>query len=328
MTIRSIAARGARWFGLVGAVLLFACSSSGPAPMVSPSMEAGAGHTPEAGGSDAGSGDESAAVPAPGSDASLPPDGNIGPSSEAAAPGEVDAAEPADAPANGASDSAPANGTSDSAPATDGPVFTGMAKIMVVGSSNESGTCWRAFLWQKMHMAGMNFSFVGGDVVGPVCPGVATYEKNCQASPGTIVTGIPTATFHSWFMANPPDIVLQHIGGADLMQGITPAKVIMAYTTIVQQARLVNPKVIFLVGFHIPDKGCANCMADVMALNAAIPPWAAQITTAESPVQFVDIYTGLDLTTDFNADGVHLNNMGSEVVSDRFLAALTPILKH
>jgi hypothetical protein len=217
---------------------------------------------------------------------------------------------------------------SDAGVARDASVFSGMAKIMVLGSSNESATCWRAFLWQKLRSGGItNFDFVGSQIVGPDC-GVAGYTKACEARGGTIVTGISAATFHSWFAANPPDIVLQHIGGADLMSNIAAADVIKSYSVIVEQARAVNPKVIFLVAQHTPQDpaGCANCIADVMALNSAIPGWAAQTTTAQSPVSVVDLYTGLDLVTDFS-DRVHLNVSGSQKVSDRWLVPLQPILK-
>ena len=217
---------------------------------------------------------------------------------------------------------------SDAGGAHDASVFSGMAKIMVLGSSNESATCWRAFLWQKLRSAAItNFDFVGSQIVGPDC-GVAGYTKACEARPGTIVTGISAATFHGWFAAHPPDIVLQHIGGADLMANISAADVIKAYSVIVEQARAVNPNVIFVVAQHTPQDpaGCGTCIADVMALNSAIPGWAAQATTTRSPVSVVDLYTGLDLVTDFS-DRVHLNVSGSEKVSDRWLAALQPILK-
>jgi acyl-CoA thioesterase I len=210
----------------------------------------------------------------------------------------------------------------------DAPVFNGVVNIMVLGSSNESQTCWRAFLWQKLRADGITrFDFVGSQVVGPDC-GVPGYDKACEASPGTIVTSLPASTFHGWFAANPPDIVLQHIGGADLMDAnVPPTDVIKTYSVIVEQAREVNPKVIFFVAQHTPQDpvGCSNCLAQVMALNALIPGWAVQTTTAESPISVVDLYTGLDLTTDFS-DRVHLDTAGSEIVAGRWLTALLPIL--
>jgi hypothetical protein len=218
-------------------------------------------------------------------------------------------------------------GGSDASASGNGPLFSGVANIMVLGSSNESQTCWRAFLWQKLRSDGItNFKFVGSQVVGPDC-GVPGYDMACEARPGTIVTSVSASTFHGWFAANPPDIVLQHIGGADLMSNIAPSAVIMTYSVIVEQARAVNPKVIFIVAQHTPQDpaGCTDCLAQVMALNAMIPGWAAQTTTAQSPVSVVDLFTGLDIVADFS-DRVHLNTAGSEIVSDRWLAALLPIL--
>jgi len=207
-------------------------------------------------------------------------------------------------------------------------VFTGVAKIMVLGSSNEAITCWRALLWQKLGANGiMNFDFVGSQNVGPDC-GVAGYDKDCEARSGTIVTSISADTYHGWFAAHPPDIVLMHNGGADLMANIPAPDVIKAYSVIVEQARTVNPKVIFFVAQHTPQEptGCTDCRADVIALNAAIPGWAMQTTTPQSPVSPVDLFTGLDITTDFS-DRVHLNTSGSEKVSDRWLAVLLPLFK-
>jgi hypothetical protein len=73
------------------------------------------------------------------------------------------------------------------------------------------------------------------------------------------------------------------------MNNISAAKVIQAHSIIVAQA--VNPNVIFLVALHTPQDptGCGTCIADVMALNGAIPGWAAQTTTSQSPVSVVDL---------------------------------------
>jgi lysophospholipase L1-like esterase len=65
---------------------------------------------------------------------------------------------------------------------------------------------------------------------------------------------------------------------------------------------------------------------DVMALNAAMVPWAAGITTPTSPVELVDLFTGINTQTDMS-DGVHLNNAGSEIVAERWFNALQPILQ-
>jgi hypothetical protein len=223
-------------------------------------------------------------------------------------------------------DSAP--GPADTGPAGDGGGLPGVVKMMVMGSSNETSTCWRAFLWQKLRAAGVtSFDFVGGQMDGPNC-GVPGYDRDDESRPGTIVSEITAAQYASRFRAHPPDIVLVHFGGADILQGIAPDKVIPGYTLMVMQGRAVNPRIRFLVAEHTPmtPASCPRCPTTVPELNAATVKWAQQISTPESPVSSVDLFTGLDPGTD-TSDRVHLNNDGSQKVADKWLAALLPILK-
>jgi hypothetical protein len=224
-----------------------------------------------------------------------------------------------DAASDAATQGPPADGAIEHVP------FTGTVKIMVVGSSNEESTCWRAFLWQKLRAAGItNFDFVGRNNAGPDC-GVPGYDKDSEAHGGTVVENITADAWLTTYKANPPDIILQHNGGADLLDGLPYMNVIKAYTLSVTQARMVNPRVIYLAAQHTPQ-GTATDVKNVITLNAAMIPWAAGITTADSPVLLVDLFTGIDQKTDMS-DGTHLNISGSEKVSDRWLAALLPILK-
>jgi len=207
-------------------------------------------------------------------------------------------------------------------------VFTGTAKIMVVGSSNELITCWRAFLWQKLQGAEIkNFDFVGGVSSGPDC-GVAGYDKDLQAMSGIIISNLPASTYQGWFSAHPPDIILMHFGGADLLANMSVDGVLKAYSLALAQARMVNPKVRLIIAQHTPEKssGCQACDASVLELNADIVTWAVANNTAESPVTSVDLFTGLVPATDLS-DGVHLNEAGSQKVSDRWFAALKPLFK-
>lgn len=221
--------------------------------------------------------------------------------------------------------SAPTGGTGGSGGA--GPLM-GTPAIMVLGSSNELITCWRAFLWQKLQAAQiMNFDFVGGVTDGPDC-GVAGYDKDLQAKSGIIISNLPASQYADWFTAHKPDIILMHFGGADILQNMPVDGVMKAYTTALEQARLVNPKVRLFIAQHTPQAAntCNNCDANVQALNAAIATWAPEHNTADSPVVAVDLYTGLVTATDFS-DGVHLNEAGSQKVSDRFFAVLKPLFK-
>jgi hypothetical protein len=205
---------------------------------------------------------------------------------------------------------------------------TQTAKIMVVGSSNELITCWRAFLWRELEAADIkNFDFVGGVTSGPDC-GVPGYDEDLQAQSGIIVSNLPASTYAGWFKAHPPDVILMHFGGADLLANMPIAGVMNAYSLALAQARIVNPHVRFFIAQHTPEDetGCTNCKVTVVELNADIVTWATQNTTLESPVTSVDLYTGIDPATD-ESDGVHLNDAGSQIVADRWFAAIEPLFK-
>ncbi|HTM43448.1 MAG TPA: hypothetical protein VL137_00760 [Polyangiaceae bacterium] len=192
--------------------------------------------------------------------------------------------------------------------------------IMVLGSSNEIGTCWRAFLWQKLQMANItNVDFVGGVTTGPDCA-VPGYDKDLQAQNGNMVSDLTANDFAGWFTAHPPLIILEHFGGADILSGRPVDGVIAGFTLALQQARMVNPHVHFMAGLHTPQT------ADVQPLNAAAVIWAAQNTTPESPVTTVDLYSIIDPATDL-PDGVHLNDMGSMKVAGAWFDALQPLFQ-
>src|SRR4051812_25542414 len=70
---------------------------------------------------------------------------------------------------------------------------------------------------------------------------------------------------------------------------------------------------------------CATCPADVVALNNAIPGWAAGLTTAQSPITVADLWTGFDAVAD-TVDGVHPNDGGFQKMADRWYPALTQAL--
>jgi len=194
-------------------------------------------------------------------------------------------------------------------------------RILIIGSSNEIGTCWRAFLWKKLRDAGLaNIDFVGGVSQGPDC-GVVGYDKDMQGENSNLVTNWTMSDIAGWFTTNKPDIVLLHVGGADVLQALPVAGIISNYGVALEQARRVTPDVEFMNAQHTP---MTRAVEDTKALNAAIVAWAAQNTTVQSPITPVDLYTGLDPGID-TRDGTHLNDVGAEKVADRFFMALMPL---
>lgn len=70
----------------------------------------------------------------------------------------------------------------------------------------------------------------------------------------------------------------------------------------------------------------ADVTARAEAGGERIPGWAAQISTTQSPVSAVDLFTIINPPVD-QSDRVHLNNSGSQKVADTFLALLLPLFK-
>jgi cellulase/cellobiase CelA1 len=83
-----------------------------------------------------------------------------------------------------------------------------------------------------------------------------------------------------------------------------------------------------LVAQIIPmnPSSCATCAPGVVALNNAIPGWAAGKTTAQSPIVVVDQWTGFDTVADTIGDGVHPNDSGFQKMADRWYPPLTQFL--
>jgi hypothetical protein len=307
--------------GLTVLLPLAACSNATPSSGTSGGAgTTGAGGTAETAGATGAAG----ATTGGGTTGAAGDSGAAGNAGATGAAGTTGAAGATGAAGSGAAGTTGAAGASAPDASTDSGVpivpfpSTQTVKMMVVGSSNEIGTCWRAYLWQELHTNAItNFDFVGQQSGGPSCTVVGWNDTQLQAMSGIIITNITTATYLSWFMANPPDIILMHFGGADLLAAMPIDGVMKSYGRALDAARMVNPKVVLLIAQHTPEG-----KDTVPTLNADIAAWAPTVSTAASPVIAVDLYTGM-LPSDFS-DGVHLNQQGSMKVADRWYKALAP----
>ena len=70
---------------------------------------------------------------------------------------------------------------------------------------------------------------------------------------------------------------------------------------------------------------CGGCGKRVIKFNKRIPEWAASKSTAQSPIEVVDQWTGFSTSTD-TYDGVHPNDSGDQKLSDKWYPALTAFL--
>ncbi|GIJ46310.1 hypothetical protein Val02_31960 [Virgisporangium aliadipatigenens] len=211
------------------------------------------------------------------------------------------------------------------APARTAP--TDPVRIVPLGDSiTGSPGCWRALLWNRLQSAG----YTGADFVGTLPPqgcGVA-HDGDNEGHGGYLATNIANQNLlPGWLSATDPDVVLMHLGTNDVWSNIAPAAILSAFTTLVNQMRAANPDMRVLVAQIIPmnPATCAECGARTVAFNAAIPAWAAGLSTARSPIVVVDQWSGFSTATD-TYDGVHPNASGDQKMSDRWYPPLRTVL--
>ncbi|MGP3971021.1 SGNH/GDSL hydrolase family protein [Streptomyces sp. 6N223] len=201
-------------------------------------------------------------------------------------------------------------------------------RIMPLGDSiTGSPGCWRALLWQDLVDAGYaGIDFVG-TLAGQGC-GFA-YDGENEGHGGILATNMADQNqLPAWLSATNPDVVLMHLGTNDVWSARSTDTILAAYTTLVEQMRAHNPRMEILVAQIIPmdsAQSCATCAEGVVDLNAAIPDWAASLSTEASPVTVVDQWTGFDTATD-TYDGVHPNDAGNRKIADAWYPSLTEAL--
>ena len=194
-------------------------------------------------------------------------------------------------------------------------------RIMALGDSiTGSPGCWRAVLWQMLPAAKVDF-------VGTLPPQGCgfTYDGENEGHGGYLVTNVASQNLLvGWLAATHPDVVMMHFGTNDVWSNIPTSTILAAYTTLVGQMRASKAGMRILVAQIIPmnPSTCAECAARVVNLNAAIPAWAASLTTAASPITVVDQWTGFNDATD-TYDGVHPNDAGNVKIANRWYPAVS-----
>jgi lysophospholipase L1-like esterase len=207
------------------------------------------------------------------------------------------------------------------------PVVATPVRIMPLGDSiTGSPGCWRALLWNMLQSAGdTDIDFVG--TLPPQGCGVA-YDGDNEGHGGILATGIVSQNLlPGWLAATKPDIVLMHLGTNDVWSSLSTATILGAYTTMVGQMRASNPAMRIVVAQIIPmnPAGCTTCAQGVVNLDAAIPGWAASLSTTQSPITVVDQWTGFNDATD-TGDGVHPNDSGTQKMANRWFPAVAALL--
>ncbi|MEV7805954.1 cellulose binding domain-containing protein [Microbispora sp. NPDC088329] len=207
------------------------------------------------------------------------------------------------------------------------PAEAAAVRIMPLGDSiTGSPGCWRALLWNKLQNGG----FTGIDMVGtlPAQGCGVPYDGDNEGHGGYLVTNVADQNqLPAWLSATRPDIVMMHFGTNDVWSNKPTATILAAYGKLVDQMRASNANMKILVAQIIPmNPGtCPECAQRAVALNNAIPGWAASKTTAASPIVVVDQWTGFSTSTD-TYDGVHPNDSGNQKMADKWYPALSALL--
>lgn len=213
-------------------------------------------------------------------------------------------------------------------------------KIMIVGDSISAGPgCYKKFLLKDLTDNNYkNFEFVGeytDDCGGGVrhsavsCSTAEQYTQptftmpNCRATETFPGLSTLVARHH-------PDLILLQLGVNDVWSGKSTADILGNYSKLVAQARASNPKIVLVVAQI--QKIRPDCSSDdaitqrAEALVKAVPAWAAQQSTATSPVFVADLWTNSDWSKAETNDCVHPNDVGAEKMGMNWYNALKGIL--
>ncbi|KAF2855583.1 carbohydrate esterase family 3 protein [Plenodomus tracheiphilus IPT5] len=192
-------------------------------------------------------------------------------------------------------------------------------KIMPFGASIVS-KCWRANLQISLRAASVNnFDFVGSQTSS--CGGT-NIDQNHQGLPGSLATDYAkNGNLVGWLNNANPDVVIMLLGTNDVLIGSkSPTEVLAAYDTLIAQMRTKNPKM-FIIFSNLPPldpaRWPAAAVEGIKKLNRAIATYAPRKTTSQSPVYFVDNYSGFNAVTD-TVDGEHPNESGNAKLAAKF----------
>ena len=123
-----------------------------------------------------------------------------------------------------------------------------------------------------------------------------------------------------------PNYLLVELGFNDLAWGIqSPQSLLSEVQDFVAQTRAANPSIHILFANVVqrsPLPAVPNLPSTITAYDQALPATLARLSTAQSPVDLVDLASPYGYVTD-TYDGLHPNNIGEWVIADAFGNALS-----
>ena len=193
-------------------------------------------------------------------------------------------------------------------------------RIMPLGDSITQGytDSYRSELWALLRESGWNVDFVGsmnrayGSEVGD-------HDRDHEGHWGWRADEV-LERIEEWAKQAKPDVVLVHLGTNDIGSGETVAQTMDEIEQIINQLRMVNPRVHVLLAEIIPVDHPAM-VERIQQYNLGLVELAGRLDSATSRILPVDQFNGFDAAQD-TYDGIHPNSRGNRKMADRWLAAL------
>jgi lysophospholipase L1-like esterase len=208
-------------------------------------------------------------------------------------------------------------------------------KIMPLGDSitfglqSSTGGGYRVELFRKAVADSHLITFVGRQSTGPNTLDGQPFPKNNEGYSGaTIATGGNQLAnrVDAAFSANPPNIVLLHIGTNNLYQGL-PQGVTGQLGDLIDQVINDAPNALIVVAQITPLGSATN---GVQAYNAAIPAIVQQRIDAGKHLLLVNMSAAFAAANNnvsaLLADGVHPNDQGYAIMAQTWYDAIEGVL--
>lgn len=215
-------------------------------------------------------------------------------------------------------------------------------KIMCLGDSITEGfggwASYRYPLWFDLRSHGFSVSFVGpwtgyhlssgGPDTNGFYPKYLTEFDRDHAGYSGWRTDQVAAVAVDLATTYKPDVVLVHLGtndiGQQLAAGVDNADANLR--VIISRLRSVRPSVTILLAKIIPRSPSQPSSAFVVPLNLRVQAIANEMNTSASRVIAVDQFTGFDLATMIQIDGLHPNTAGEQRIADVWRQELTALI--
>ena len=202
-------------------------------------------------------------------------------------------------------------------------------KVMFLGDSITEITCWRPQVWSQLAAANLTSSIqlVGSmNSIPGSCQKPAGFDARHEGHSGYQAYDIARTNIAGWVRSTTPDIVQFMLGTNDVNIGKRNQQAILdAYTSILGSLRAANPNVHVIIVKMIPTQWSDST---IEAVNTAIPGWASQKTTAQSPITVADASRAAGYTNAMLAgDKVHPNSQGDQFIAKQVGPVLIKVIK-